>query len=156
MGDSLTYPLVIRNTVPLFNRGFMLLFFGTAVLITYVAARDGPPQPDKWWPLIMLAFWFAGIFGLWWSFDQEAAVIRITNPGSIHIWRGKAFRREEHWTDRARLWIEDTKDSEGDPYFKLWMDAPGGKLTIKEGHRRVALENLQARVEAAIAGREMQ
>jgi hypothetical protein len=100
----------------------------------------------------MLAFWSAGLFGLYFALDQEVAVVRATNPRSIHVERGKAFRRERLWTDHASFWITNTTDSDDDPYFKLVMDAPGGKLVIKEGHYRQPLETLQRQVEAAILG----
>ena len=144
------YPIIIRNRVVLFYRGFMLAFVATVALATYAALRDGPPEPGKWWPLFMLVFWAAGLGGLVWSLNQETSVVRVTGNRSIHIRRGKAFRRHDLWTDRARFWILDDKDSEGDPYFKLMMDAPGGKLTVREGHQRPALELLLAELEAAL------
>ncbi len=146
------YPLVVRNGVPLFYRGFMLAFLGTAVLITWAAASGSTVEPDRWWPYIMALFLAVGAWGLAWTLNLEAGVIRITQPKSIHIKRGKAFRREDHWTDRARFWIEDGKDSDGDLYFKLKMDAPGGDLTIKEGHSRPALEKLLAEIDVAVKG----
>ena len=127
-----SYPLIVRNRIPLVYRGFMLLWLGGVALITYVALPDGPPEPQRWWPWFMAAFWAVGLFALAWALNQEVSVVRITNPQSIHIRRGKAFRRVEHWTDRARLWIDEEQDSDGDPYFKLKMDAPGGPLTISE------------------------
>jgi hypothetical protein len=148
-----SYPLVVRNNVALYLRGFMLAFLTGVALITYIALRDGPPEPHKWWPLAMVAFWACGLFGLVHSLNQETAVIRISNPGGVHVRRGKAFRTEQHRVARARFWIEDTRDGEGDPYFKLMMDAPGGKLAVKEGHSRPRLEALQQRVEAAVSGR---
>jgi hypothetical protein len=147
------YPLVIRNRVAWFYRGFMVIWLGTVALASYAALRDGPPEVGRWWPLIMLVFWAVGLFALAWSLNQETSVVRITSNRSIHIERGKAFRRQEHWADRTRLWIEDTEDSDGDPYFKLMMDAPGGPLTMREGHQRELLEFLQAEVEAAVVMR---
>ena len=151
--DMSKYPLVIRNRVAYFYRGFMAAWLGTLAMATYAALRDGPPQPDKWWPLFLACFWLVGLFGLYWSLDQETSVVRIRSNRSIHIARGKAFRRRELWTDRARFWIEDTKDSEGDPYFKLMMDAPGGTLVVREGHQRRYLEELQRRVETLLERR---
>jgi hypothetical protein len=147
------YPLVVKNKTPLYARVFMLLFVGGVALITYVALRDGAPAPQRLWPWIMAAFWASALFGLWWAMNQEVCQLTIKGPGSITVTRGKAFRREEHWIDRARFWIEDTKDSDGDPYFKLMTDAPGGKLTVKEGHSRTHLEGLQQRIETAVSGR---
>ena len=144
------YPLVIRNRVALFYRGFMTAWLGGLALATYAALRSGPPASDKWWPLFLAGFWLAGLFGLYWSFQQETSVVRIKSNQSIHIERGKPFRRQEFWTDRARVWIEDTKDSDGDPYFKLMMDAPGGVLPVREGHQREQLEQLQAEIESAL------
>ena len=144
------YPIIIRNRVVLFYRGFMLAFVTVVALATYAALRDGPPEPGKWWPLFMLVFWAAGLGGLFWSLNQETSVVRVTGNRSIHIRRGKAFRRHDLWTDRARFWIVDDKDSEGDPYFKLMMDAPGGQLVVREGHQRSALELLLSEVEAAL------
>ena len=149
------YPLVIRNRVAWFYRGFMAAWLGAGALSTYAALRDAPPGPGKWSPLIILGFWAVGLFGLAWSLNQQTSVVRITSNRSIHVERGKAFRREQLWTDHARFWIEDTKDSDGDPYFKLWMDAPGGKLTIKEGHHRPELEELKGMAKAAVAGRSL-
>ena len=50
----------------------------------------------------------------------------------------------------SAFWIEDTKDSDGDAYFKLMMDAPGGSLVVREGHQRGALETLKTEMEAAL------
>ena len=142
MEDRPAYPFVVKNRTALFVRGFMNVFLIGCALITYMIIRDNP-EPHRWAPLIMLAFWACGLFGLVHALNQETSEVQITSPGSIHIRRGKAFRRQEHWTDRARFWIEDTKDSDGDPYFKLWMDAPGGKLAVSEGHQRAQLEKTQ-------------
>jgi len=144
------YPLVIRNNVALFYRGFMTLWLGAVAIATFVALRDGPPEPGRWWPLIMLIFWAVGIGGLIWSFNQETSVLQIRSNRSIHIERGKAFRRKELWTDRGRFWIEETEDSDGDPYFKLWMDAPGGQLAVREGHQRDKLESLKQEMESLL------
>ena len=152
MGEGPSYPRVIRNAAPLVLRGFMAVFLCGCALITWMIVRDNP-EPHRWAPLIMLAFWACGLFGFVHALNQEVGKIRIINPGSIHIERGKAFRRVEHWTDRARFWIEDTEDSDGDPCFKLWMDAPGGKLIVSEAHQRPQLEKLQSKIEAAVAGR---
>ncbi|HEY1143464.1 MAG TPA: hypothetical protein VGE68_05460 [Sphingomicrobium sp.] len=144
------YPLVVRNRAPMFVRGFMLTFLMGVSLMTYVALRDRPPEPHKWWPLIMAAFWACGAFGLYFSLNQEVAVLRIDGPRSIQVERGKAFRRESLWTDHARFWIVESTDSDGDPYFKLTMDAPGGALVVREGHHKPALEDLLKKVEAAL------
>ena len=37
------YPLIIRNRVVHFYRGFMLAFTATVALAPYAALRDGPP-----------------------------------------------------------------------------------------------------------------
>ena len=71
------YPLVVRNRIPLFYRGFMIVWLGTLAMVTFAALRDGPPEPGKWWPLYLAVFWLAGLFGLYWSLDQETAVVRI-------------------------------------------------------------------------------
>jgi len=145
-----SYPLVVRNRVALFYRGFMIVWLGTLALATYAALRDAPPEPGKWWPLILTGFWLVGLFGLYWSLQQETSVVRVPGPKSIHVRRGKAFRRVDLWTDHARFWIEDTTDSDGDPYFKLWMDAPEGQLTAREGHQRAELEAIKLKLERAI------
>ena len=88
------YPLVIRNNVPLYQRCFMLAFLLGVALITYVCLRDGLPEPHRWWPLILSAFWLCGLFGLLHAFNQELPVIRITSAGNILISRGRGFRRE--------------------------------------------------------------
>jgi hypothetical protein len=149
--DSPTYPLVVRNKVPIIVRGVMLVFLGFTALMTWMVIRDNP-EPRQWTPFIVLAFWVCGTWGFVHALNQEAIVIKIAGPGSIYIERGKAFQREERWTDRARLWIEDTKDNDGGPYFKLWMGAPGGPLVAKEGSSRGRLEGLQRILEAAVSG----
>jgi hypothetical protein len=143
---------VVRNKVPLIVRGVMLAFLGFTAVMTCVVIRDNP-EPRQWTPFMVLAFWVCGTWGFVHALSQEAIVIRITSPASIYIERGKAFQREERWTDRARLWIEDTKDNDGVPYFKLWMDAPGGPLVAKEGSSRGRLEGLQRAIETAVSGR---
>lgn len=150
MGDSPAYPVIVRNRTPYFARGLMLLFVGFTAMFTYLGFRDRPADAGPYLPYIMLLFWLVGLGATLWSFNQEAAELRVTGPRSLHIRRGKAFRRVEHWTDHARFWIVEEKDSDGDPYFKLLMDAPGGKLTVAEGHYRPHLEQLQARIEAAV------
>lgn len=144
------YPIVVRNRVALFYRGFMLAYITGVALATYAALRHGPPEPGKWWPLIMLVFWAAGLGGLLWSLNVETSVVRVASNRSIHVERGKALRRKEFWTDRARFWIKEQEDSEGEGYFSLMMDAPEGPLAVSEGHQRKRLEELQARLEEAL------
>lgn len=144
------YPIIVRNRVAWFYRGFMIVWLGGVALATYAALRDGPPEPGRWWPLIMLAFWAMGVFALAWSLKQETSVVRIESDGSILIVRGPALRRTQCRTDHARFWIEDTQDSEGAAYFRLMIDAPGGKLAAREGHGRGELERLLAQVQSAM------
>lgn len=145
-----SYPLVVRNNLAISLRVFMLVFLAGVALMSYIAIRDGAPQPKQLWPLIISAFWAAGLLGLEYSLNQESSVVRIDSRGTILVERGKAFRREKHRVKRARFWIEVTEDSEGAPYFNLMMDAPGGDMAVKEGHSRVRLEALQQRLEMAI------
>jgi hypothetical protein len=130
----------------------MLLFLsGIAVMASY-ACRNGPPEPHGWWPLIVIGFAGGGLFGLIHALKQEVAVVEVRGPGGIAIQRGKAFRREERWTDRTCLWIKDTKDNEGANRFDVWMEAPGGPLRIAQGPRRKRLIALQQRLESAVSG----
>lgn len=147
------YPLVIRNIVALYLRCFMLAFVAIDALITRAAFQHGPPEPDRWWPLILAGFWALGLCGLVHAMNQETSVLRVTRAGDLRLVRGKAFRRVEHHATAARFWIEETKDGDGDPYFKLMIDAPDGPLAVKEGHRRARIEALQRRVEAALLAR---
>lgn len=147
------YPLVIRNRAPLFFRTVMVLFLCAVILMIAFAFRDGPPEPRAWWPLIVLAFIGGGLFGLFNAMNEECAVVRINGPNSITIERGPAFRRVQQWTDRARFWVKDRKDSDGVPYFELMMDTPGEEpLCIAQSPRRWRVEQLQARIEAAFSG----
>lgn len=147
------YPLIIRNRAPLFFRGFMLVFLSMTAIITYVSVRDRPPSgAGPFLFYILLVFWAVGLSALAYSLNQEASVVRVTDPRSIHVRRGGAFRRRDLWTDHARFWIEETSDSEGLPYFKLLMDAPGGSLAVQEGSSREYLETLEAKIGAATSG----
>ena len=146
------YPLIIRNRIPLFYRGFMLVFVAGVGVGTYLAIRDAPADGGEWWSIPIAAFWLAGIGGLVWAMNQEIGVLRVAGRGDVHITRGRAFRRVEHRTGTVRLSIEDTKDSEGDPYFKLWIEAPGGPLVVAEGHFREGLEALRQKIETAVSG----
>jgi hypothetical protein len=143
------YPLVVRNNVPLVTRGVMAVYMAVLALITAIVLEARPPQASNWYQLYLLIFWIGGLSCARWAYNQEAAIIRITNPGSIHVERGKPLGRVEHWVPSARFWIDEGKDDDGDAYFKLKMDAPGGPLVIQEGPSRPKLEALQARIEAA-------
>lgn len=144
------YPLVIRNRVAFFVRGFMVVWLVGVALITYAALRDGPPESGHWWPFILAFFWLVGLAGVYGSFQNETSTVRIESDRSIHIDRGKPFARQQLWTDKAAFWIEKTKDSEGDPYFKLMMEAPDGPLSVREGHDRSRLEAILAEVQDAL------
>jgi hypothetical protein len=155
LNEPLRYPLVIRNNAPLQLRVFMGTFLAASLLVAYETMKAAPTAEGRWWPYIVILFVGVGACGLIWSLDREAAVIRITAPKSIHIQRGKAFRRSAHWTDRADLRIEDAEGTEG-PYFKLWMDAPGGPLVVAEGQSRSSIEAIKSRIEVAVEGADSQ
>jgi hypothetical protein len=147
------YPLIIRNRAPLQLRAFTGTFLAVSLLVAVLTIRQAPTAAGKWWPYIIALSVGVGVWVFVWSLNREAAVIRITGPKTIHIRRGKAFRRFEERTDRADLRIEAGEGTEG-PYFELWMAAPGGPLIVAEGQQRAAIEAIKSRIEAAVEGSE--
>lgn len=146
------YPLVVRNRGPLFYRATMLFILIGGLIMASIAVRGGQAELHEWWwPVITAGFTIGGLGGLIHALSQEVAVVTIRAPRSIHIQRGQAFRREERWTDSARLSIKSKKDNDGVNVFELWMEAPGGPLCIAEGQSRHRLELLQERIEAAVS-----
>jgi hypothetical protein len=85
-----------------------------------------------------------------WTHNEETSTVRIESNRSIHLARGKAFRRQELWTDHARVWIDNTKDRDGDPYFKLMTDAPAASSRSARDTIGPFSKDLQLQVEGVL------
>jgi hypothetical protein len=143
------YPLVVTNRAASVQRGFILLWMGTIVAVTLAAWRVRPPEPTRLWPWILLLFWAVGFFALRWSFSVEAARLTIAGPAQASLRRGPPLRRKTHRLARVTLSLVESEDSDGDSWFRLAVDAPGGPAIIAEGRRRSALVALSERIERA-------
>ena len=146
------YPLTVRNRAPWFLRGVMIGFIGlvlTPAIGVFNARSTGAVAE---WPLV-LALCAAVCVGLLvGSFFLESGELIVEARGRVRLTRGPPWHRTTVLLDRASLSIGTETDSDGDPDFKLLIDAPGGRMIVAQNHRRGTIEALQRRIQAAFAG----
>ena len=152
MREDASYPLVVRNIVPRVYQAFVLLWVGVLMLVTRAAWASAPPGAKHLWPWILLLFWAVGLFALHWAFGIECARLTIEGSRRARLVYGPPFRRRSIELSQMMLRIEDAKDSEGDPYFRLFTSVDERKIIISEGHNRKRLEQLRSRISDAMEG----
>jgi hypothetical protein len=152
--SDLSQPYVIRNNAALFPWLLMAAWMLGLSLVTWVAFRDvlaGGPVTFRWMPLILAVFWLAGIgFSI---LVLRLKRLRVTFAGGrVEIIRRsplRATRWEGSTRDVLDVRLDETTDSDGDPYFKCVLAIPGPeRIVIAEGHDRATIEAVRDRVNA--------
>ncbi len=121
---------------------FMAIWLGMLTIITWLFLRDdGFHQFSR--PVeagIILMFWVFGIGGAAYLFSHP--LIRLVRRGDSLIVTERWLLRRRDCTvaiaDLAPPRIDETVDSEGDPYFCCILDLPGGRAVAFSEHNRRA------------------
>jgi hypothetical protein len=148
-------PVVLRNRLALFYRGFMLTFLAGVLLITWVAFRDRDTiEGVGWLTAVLVPFWIAGLWGCWWAFRQETITVTVSSPGRLVLITSTLFqstRLEVTSAMVSRIDVVEGKDSDGDPYFRGVLSVAGaGHVTVAEGHQRRIVEKKIERLQSAL------
>ena len=143
-----------RNDKAVFLWGFMLVWLAMLAIMTYVAARDGVPQTGRWtWPILAL-FWLTGIAAARWAATFARVRVTLVAAGVIVCERFPFSTIEKRYRSRdlTAPRVEETKDSDGDPYYTCVLELPGGHaVTVAEGSHRPDVEAVFDHLKVSLA-----
>lgn len=149
-------PIVFRNYKAVAAWIFMALWMAGLGCFTWLGIRDG--GMPGWGPhgtaALLCLFWVFGIGGCAYCFGMPCIRLRITAT-SVEAREGRPGHTETHRCTPAEVAVPEvveTKDDEGDPYFRCDIELPGGKrVTVVESHARDEVEATRARLLSALA-----
>ena len=136
--------MIIKNKTAIVGWVFTTAFLIFCALITYILIRDGssniqidPPSntnvyPHWFVPLIMLAFWIAGITAAVYAWHIPIVRVSVLQKAVVLVELIYPLRTVNHTfsvTEIQPATVIETKDSEGDVYFKCQFRANNGFLT---------------------------
>ncbi len=138
-------PIAISNNAPVFGWLFMVLFMSGLAAITVLCVQAGRPPdglPAPVGVVLMLLFWAVGLGGTVYAFESPLTRLTIED-GWVTVresWPWK--QRETRFAPRrSSLRIVRTVDSDGDPYFRLELIAPEGRvITVAESRQEAEVE----------------
>jgi len=149
-------PTVFRNYKAVAAWIFMAVWMAGLGCFTYLAIRDG--GMPGWGPhgtsVLLGLFWLFGIGGCAYCFGMPCIRLRVTTA-IVEAREGRPWHTETHRcapADVTVLAVVETKDDEGDPYFRCDIELPGGKrVAVTESHARAEVEATRARLLKALA-----
>lgn len=126
-----TPPLTIRNDWPIVGWVFGGAWVGGLVVFTYLYARDGgfgqfDPMVEAG---VMMLFWMAGLVLISQTLALSRTCLTIGRD-RIELTRTWLWRRRQETLSRSSLrdiLIEQERDSDGDPYYKLVLQTRSGE-----------------------------
>ena len=140
-----------RNDKAVFLWGFMAVWLAMLVAMTYVAVRDGGIPGSRWGVPVLALFWLFGIGAARWAATFSRVRVTLTADGVLVRERFPFHAIEKRYRSRdlAAPRIDESKDSDGDPYFSCVLALPGGRrvAVAESGHRpevEAALDALNA------------
>ena len=148
--------LVLRNRAAIVGWVFMAAWMAMLSLFTYILVRDaGIPG---WHPLAGMAvfalFWLFGVAGCAYVYGMPSITVTIAT-GTVHIRERFLFQsREERFPVRQLTdpLVVETKDSEGDRYFRCELATPTGRTIVcDESNDRARVEEACRRILTFIA-----
>ena len=137
-----TRTMTFHNNTATFAWGFAIVFMLMLPAMTYVVARDGPPEGHSL-PVIAAVMGFIWLGGLGLSaYAMTKCCLRVTVlvDGALSIaWR-YPFRTRRRIVALASVGsaeVLQAEDSEGSPYFYTRVSlADGSRIDLAEGHSR--------------------
>jgi len=135
--------MIIKNKTAIVGWVFTAAFLIFCALITYILIRDGssniqidPPSNTNmypYWfvPLIMLAFWIAGITAAVYAWHIPIVRVSVLQKAAVLVELIYPLLRVKHAfsvTEIQPAAVIETKDSEGDVYFECEFRANNGFL----------------------------
>jgi hypothetical protein len=148
--------LVLRNRMALAGWIFMAIWISLLCLITYILVRDGSIPGTG--PLagmgVIALFWIFGVAGCAYAYAIPCVAVTIRDR-RVSVRERFLMRTREETFPVANLMtplLVETKDDEGEPYFRCELTTPAGrKVVCNEGHDRASVEAARARVLAFLS-----
>ena len=135
--------MIIKNKSAIVGWVFTTAFLIFCALITYILIRDGssniqidPPSntnlyPHWFIPLIMLAFWIAGITAAVYAWHTPIIRVSVLQKAAVLVELIYPLHTVKHVFSVTQIQpatVIETKDSEGDVYFECEFRANNGFL----------------------------
>jgi hypothetical protein len=156
----------IRNNIALFGWGMSTVFLVFCGLFTYLVFLDGagniqinPPGNTNVYPpwfvqLILGTFWLTGIGVAFYLLRKPCVHVAAQPDGTVIITRRYPFSKNRRTIPTSMLHaakVQESTDSEGDPYFECLLTLTDGSIvTIAEGSVREQCDLACARFNSAI------
>jgi hypothetical protein len=137
-----TTPFVVHNRVAVFFWLFAIAYLWGLLMMSYLLIRDGlPADQPVWFVAAMVPFFWAGGIGLaLYAMNRHCLSIRVDETAQVTVtWLYPFKRRQERFavSSVAPAQVQQTKDSDGDPYFECWFVTPAGvRVVVTESHTR--------------------
>ncbi|WP_237216504.1 hypothetical protein [Falsiroseomonas oryziterrae] len=148
--------MVLRNDIALFAWWFMAIWWAMLLAAVWLVLRDGPPDGLSWWMTagILAIFVAGGAAGAAWALRQRRVRAEVGADGLLRLGESLPFRRQRLVLPRdaaEAVEVEQTTDSDGDPYFRCWLVLRDGRrFAVQEGHRVQAIESDARRLRVAL------
>jgi hypothetical protein len=139
---SSTTPFVVHNRVAVFFWLFAVAWLWGLLTMSYLLIRDGlPPDQPVWFVAAMVTLFWAGGVGLsLYAVNKHCLSVRVDGAVQVTVtWLYPFKRRQEQFAIASIMpaQVQETKDSDGDPYFECWFVTPAGvRVVIAESHGR--------------------
>jgi hypothetical protein len=129
-------PILFKNCKPAFAWGIALFCVFVAAAMTFLFLTKGPP--DGYTPqtmtTILAVIWVFLLGGTSYAFSQPCTLLTVPQCKTIRVVLLYPFGRQVHHflkSETKPALLVETKDSEGDPYYKAAFTLPGrDPLTI--------------------------
>lgn len=132
----------LRNEVACFAWGLVGVWWTGLRVATWLVLRNGPPGglSAAWSALLLGFFWLGGIGVARWAWRKPRIAAAVQPGGTVLVTQAFPLRRDRlrlAAADIAAVTVEETTDSDGDPYFRARLFLRDGRrFAAQEGHRR--------------------
>lgn len=144
-----------RNDKAVYVWGFMVVWLAMLAAMTYVFVRDGGfPGTGAWGPPVLGLFWLFGIGGARWAATYARVHVTLSIDGVLvrERYPFSSIEKRYRLRDLAAPRIEESKDSDGDPYYACVIELPGGgRVAVAEGSHRPDVEAVLAQLRTSLA-----
>ncbi|MGG5821842.1 hypothetical protein [Falsiroseomonas sp. HW251] len=148
--------MTLRNDTALFGWWFLALWWVGVATFTWIGLRDGVPEgesPTQFY-LFLGAFWVGGGICTLFAMRDRRVRLDVMPDGTARLEESGLFGRRSQLLagpDILAVGVEETRDSDGAPYFECRLTLRDGReVKVAEGHRRAAVAEKAARLQEAL------